>query len=170
MERERFDLVHLDSIHMVRYALAARTKQASLKAIYNWHNIESEAMRRYGATTSSPARRLYAGFTAGKLERLESRILHSEFGHIVCSARERQQLLDIAPKARVAVVDNGVDVDYFGQGVEAAATTTAQRIVFVGTMDYFPNSDAAIFFANQIWPHARAVLPGVEFTIVGANP
>src|SRR5579863_2831582 len=55
-----FDVIHLDSIHMIRYALAAMERKSSLRAIYNWHNIESEAMHRYGATTTSWARRWYA--------------------------------------------------------------------------------------------------------------
>src|SRR5580658_7551963 len=83
-----FDIIHLDSIHMIRYALAAIEQQPSLRAIYNWHNIESEAMRRYAAITTSPARRWYAGYTAAKLERLERSILRTAFGHIVCSQRE----------------------------------------------------------------------------------
>ena len=70
-QASEFDIIHLDSIHMIRYALAAMERKSSLKAIYNWHNIESEAMRRYSATTPSRARRWYAGNTAAKLERLE---------------------------------------------------------------------------------------------------
>src|SRR4051812_35393089 len=41
-----FDIIHLDSIHMIRYAHGAARNLP--RAIYNWHNIESEAMRRYG--------------------------------------------------------------------------------------------------------------------------
>jgi glycosyltransferase involved in cell wall biosynthesis len=37
-------------------------------------------------------------------------------------------------------------------------------------MDYFPNSEAATFFANRIWPHVRSRLDGAELAIVGANP
>jgi glycosyltransferase involved in cell wall biosynthesis len=164
----QFAVIHLDSIHMIRYALAAIQQQPSLKAIYNWHNIESEAMRRYAATTTSPARRWYAAVTAGKLERLESGILRSAFGHIVCSEREREQLRRTASAARIEVVENGVDTSYFAEAADASPPT--RRILFVGAMDYFPNSEAAVFFANQIWPHVRNRLAGAELVIVGANP
>jgi len=49
-----FDLVHLDSIHMIRYA------GSSARVVYDWHNIESEALRRYSATVASRPRRWYA--------------------------------------------------------------------------------------------------------------
>jgi glycosyltransferase involved in cell wall biosynthesis len=168
MSNRAFDIVHLDSIHMIRYAPAATGRKSSPRAIYNWHNIESEAMRRYSATIPSQARRWYAGQTATKLERLESGILHSAFGHVVCSERERGQLHAIAPAASIAVVENGVDTVFFAGCGEASVAS--HRIVFVGAMDYFPNSEAAIFFANRIWPHVRRKLSWAELTIVGANP
>ncbi|MDE3197199.1 MAG: glycosyltransferase [Acidobacteriota bacterium] len=162
-----FDFIHVDSIHMIRYAMDAVRAHPGIRAVYNWHNIESEAMRRFAATTPSRARRWYASMTAGKIERLEREILRTARGHIVCSERERMQLLECAPEARVAVVENGVDTKYFAGGSGSAEKT---GLVFVGTMDYFPNADAAIFFARRIWPQVRARFPRAEFTIVGANP
>jgi polysaccharide biosynthesis protein PslH len=167
MGSREFDIVHLDSIHMIRYALAAMERKNSPRAIYNWHNIESEAMWRYGDTAQSRRRRWYARRTATKLELLESYILNTAFGHIVCSGRERDQLRQQAPAARIEVVENGVDTRYFASSENPAAS---RRIVFVGAMDYFPNSDAAIFFANCIWPRVRTMLDGAQLTIVGANP
>jgi sugar transferase (PEP-CTERM/EpsH1 system associated) len=162
-----YDVVHLDSIHMIRYALLARKKKSALKAIYNWHNIESEGMRRYSATTGAWARRWYAAQTVRKLEVLEKDVLHSAFGLIVCSQRERDQLRRLEPTATVEVIENGVDTNYFA----AETTNGAQnRVVFVGSMDYFPNSEAAIYFANQIWPKIRARLGQAELAIVGTNP
>jgi glycosyltransferase involved in cell wall biosynthesis len=167
MDKREFDIIHLDSIHMIRYALAATERKSSLRAIYNWHNIESEAMRRYSGASPSRARRWYAGHTATKLEQIETGILHSAFGHIVCSEREREQLSLKAPAARIAIVENGVDTGYFAGSENPVASW---RIVFVGAMDYFPNSDAAVFFAHTIWPHVRSRLDGAELVIVGANP
>ena len=168
MARREFDIVHLDSIHMIRYAPAASERRGSGRTIYNWHNIESEAMSRRSGTMPSWARRWYAGYTAGRLEGIEREILHSAFGHIVCSERERDQLCSIAPRARIAVIENGVDTNYFAGGGKAPAT--GRRIVFVGAMDYFPNADAAIFFAERIWPNVRNRLDGAELTIAGKSP
>lgn len=166
-----FDIIHLDSIHMIRYALAAAERNSSLKAIYNWHNIESEAMLRFSETTPVLARRWYARHTAVKLQALERVILNAAFGHVVCSERERAQLQLMAPAARIAVVENGVDTAYFrASGEPGDSPALPPKIVFVGSMDYFPNSDAAIFFANQVWPAIRSRLPDSELLIVGNNP
>ncbi len=166
-DRGRFDILHLDSIHMIRYALEATALHPSLRAIYNWHNIESEAMRRF-SETARPPKSWYAALTAGKIEALEKWILGDAFGHVVCSERERVQLSAIAPSARLAVIGNGVDTRYFADAGGAAGDR--RRIVFVGAMDYFPNADGAVFFASQIWPRIRARLADLELVIVGANP
>jgi len=67
-----YDLLHLDSIHMVPYVDLAKKSGAPAKVVLNWHNIESEAMLRYRAIAPSSARRWYATQTAHKLESLES--------------------------------------------------------------------------------------------------
>ena len=163
-----FDVIHLESIHMVRYAMEVTALKPSARTIYDWHNIESEAMRRYSESAASRARRWYARLTAHKLARVEREILGSAFGHIVCSERERQQLHGIAPRARIEVIENGVDTRQFGEA--EAADGGSPRLIFVGAMDYFPNSDAAVFFAREIWPLVLRRLGNAELTIVGANP
>ena len=104
-------------------------------------------MWRYSATAKSPLRRAYATRTARQLEWVERRLLEQGFGHIVCSERERQKLLGIVPRARVAVIDNGVDTAYFAE--VAAPRKHQNSIVFVGSMDYHPNIDAAVSIRPQ---------------------
>jgi len=159
-----YDVVHFDSIHMIRYAAVFKKPQ---RVIYDWHNIESETMRRYAESTPSRARGIYAKLTARKLEGLEREILNRAFGHIVCSERELQQLQGIAPSARVKVIENGVDCAYFG-GLDNQPDH--RRIVFVGKMDYYPNIEAIIGFAQITWPLVRDQMKDLTLTIVGANP
>jgi len=164
---QRYDLVHLDIVQLAGYA-AAIDQYAGGKAriVYNWHNIESELLRRYSQSEPALLRRMYAAWTAPKMERVERTILRSSFGHVVCSEEERHATLAVAPDARVAVVENGVDTTYFA----GAPGGNRNRIVFVGSMDYFPNIEAAVLFARDIWPQVRKRLPDYRFTIVGSKP
>ena len=166
---QSYDLIHFDSIHMIRYgeAIGNRGRSAS-RIIYNWHNIESEAMQRFSATVSSPAKRWYARLTARKLASLEQHILKTGFGHVVCSNRELEELRRIAPSARIAVIENGVDVASFSPGGDFPGQ--AHKLVFVGLMNYSPNIEAATSFAQRIWPVLRQRLPDLELWIVGASP
>ena len=67
----------------------------------------------------------------------------------------------------LAVVPNGVDLDYFRAGAELA---TAPRLAFVGTLDYDPCERGLWYFCNEILPKIRAKLPGATFTAIGRNP
>jgi len=156
-----FCLAHIDSIHMYPYAGGI-----ARKVVYNWHNIESEAMLRYSETVPSPLRRWYAAETGRKLKRLERQILPEAFGHVVCSERERCKLLRIAPQARIAVVENGVDCSYFSGPPEAVPDS----LVFVALMENVANALAASNFARNIWPRIRHRFPNLRLVLVGAQP
>jgi glycosyltransferase involved in cell wall biosynthesis len=166
---QRYDLVHLDSIHMAAYvAPLGEAMSTTPRVIYNWHNIESELMRRYAKAVRSPLRRLYSAITARQLERLERSTLRSAFGHVVCSERERKQLCEAVPVSRMAIVPNGVDTAYFAETGPPAESRN--RIVFVGLMNYHSNVDAAVAFTREVWPRLRSRLPGCTLTMVGATP
>jgi glycosyltransferase involved in cell wall biosynthesis len=162
VKARKFDLVHFDSIHMMPYEHLF----GGTPVIYNWHNIESELMRRY-AETAPLSRRAVAAVTARKIEAAERYILRSAFGHVVCSARERDALAAIAPGARVTVVHNGVDLSGFARG---SAEGRRFRLVFVGSMNYHANSDAGLWFAREVWPAVRERHPEWRLTLVGSNP
>jgi len=166
--RDRFDLVHLDSCHMVEYGRLIETLwQSPVRTVYDWHNIESELMRRFAANAHSLPKKMYANLTAKRLARLEEQILGTGFGHVVCSKREKDQLLAIAPGARVTVIENGVDTERFAPAGEAVPR---QRLVYVGAMDFHANIDAVCWFTRQVWPSVHERFPDWRLTLIGSNP
>ncbi len=163
-----FDLVHLDSLHMAAYVPLL----GGARVVYNWHNIESELMSRFAEGTLSIARRMYGTLTARRLAALEKELLESAFGHVVCSQREKDQLLAVVPGARIAVIENGVDAAGF-PGVFPGGTGSGagrKRLVFVGSMSYHANIDAAVWFTRHIWPGIHRRFPEWKLTLVGSNP
>jgi glycosyltransferase involved in cell wall biosynthesis len=61
---------------------------------------------------------------------------------------------------------NGVDGDFF----KPVTDYDPDQISFVGRLDYFPNQQGVIDFANGAFPKIRARRPGARFIIVGAEP
>ncbi len=70
--------------------------------------------------------------------------------------------------SRIAALENGVDLDHCRLDHHAKAIVPGQGalVVFTGQMDYAPNVDAAVWFADRVLPK----LPGVRFAIVGRAP
>jgi polysaccharide biosynthesis protein PslH len=65
----------------------------------------------------------------------------------------------------VSAVPTGVDTEFFAP---LGLVRERADLVFTGSMDWFPNEDAVVFFCKDVLPKLRT--PGVTFTIVGRNP
>ncbi len=76
------------------------------------------------------------------------------------------------PGEKLKVMENGVDFSFFDPDLEHARPKggEGQFVAFVGTMDYFPNIDAACWFVSETFPKLRARHPGLRFVIVGNRP
>ena len=82
----------------------------------------------------------------------------------------RRQAPELAD--RIHAVQNGVDAEFFSphQVFDTPYPPGGPVVVFTGAMDYWPNIDAVGWFAQDILPRIRAVIPDVRFFIVGMNP
>jgi glycosyltransferase involved in cell wall biosynthesis len=78
-------------------------------------------------------------------------------------------LLRDLPQARVAVVPNAVDLEYFRARPEAPGPEP-HSICFFGAINYFPNTDGLQFFLKEIFPLVLARLPGAKLSVVGHTP
>jgi glycosyltransferase involved in cell wall biosynthesis len=161
-----FDSVQIEGVHLSEYLPVIARAPGPPAIVSDWHNIESELMRRYAANTPSLLKKVLARRTAALIENSEARIIHRCHAHVVASEREREQLLARFPSARINVVPNGVDVSTF----TPTPGPQGRSLLFVGAMDYHANVDAVTWFAREVWPRAAAIHPEREFFIVGRNP
>lgn len=77
-----------------------------------------------------------------------------------------------AQKGRVSAVPNGVDTAFFDPSHAGVSPygPDVRPVVFTGAMDYWPNVDAACWFAHEVMPRIRAAEPAARFYVVGMNP
>jgi len=164
-----FDIIQMESIHLMSYLPSIRRARKRPIVVCDWHNIESELMRRYSERERGRLRGAYAGRTSRQMSEFEKRALRDFDAHVVVSQRDADRMRAINPDARIFVVENGVDTAFYA-ALEEKAELPARRIVFVGSMDYHANIDGAVNFANSAWPRLRKRQPGLIFTIVGKDP
>ena len=86
---------------------------------------------------------------------------------VTVSDNDRHLIQQTVPDTNVTVIDNGVDTEYFKQipGKEKDFC-----VVFTGSLDWFPNEDAMMYFIDEIWPLVLRKFSESRFTIVGRNP
>ncbi|PPQ38475.1 TIGR03087 family PEP-CTERM/XrtA system glycosyltransferase [Rhodopila globiformis] len=141
-------------------------------------DVDSEKWRAYAETAAGPMRLVYRREWR-KVAALEQRIAReADLTTLVSDAEAalfRRQNPGCAD--RIRGIGNGVDHRYFDPSLPQPVVFDAEGpipkgpiYVFTGTMDYPPNIDAVSWFANDILPLVRRVLPAARFFIVGANP
>ena len=163
LRSRHYDLIHFDTIGLIPYRRLAPEVPATL----THHNIESHMMLRRSANTRSALARRYFKHEALRLLDIERQTARDFAAHITCSELDSARLKEAAPDANAVVIPNGVDCDYF------APQGTANRpgaVVFVGTMNWYPNIQAMLFFLREVWPGLKARVPGATMDIAGSNP
>jgi sugar transferase (PEP-CTERM/EpsH1 system associated) len=163
------DLVYIYSTAMAPYVLPIDRPGLVL----DMQDIDSEKWTEYARHASPPMRWVWAreGRTLLAYERRAASACDIT---LLVSEPECRRLETLAPElaGRVHAVEQGVDLTYFVPGLNLPSpyASPAPRSVFTGNMDYWPNADAAIWFAQQVLPLLRARDAASEFIVVGANP
>lgn len=67
----------------------------------------------------------------------------------------------------VEVLPNGVDIEMYPFRLNDHDNA---QMCFLGNMRTFPNTDAAVWFANEIFPLIQKEIPQAKFYVVGAEP
>jgi glycosyltransferase involved in cell wall biosynthesis len=99
-----------------------------------------------------------------RMARYEQHLIEKTRFQMVNSPADKKALGD---HPTIHIVPNGVEISEFSFRTTRRAN---YDIIFSGNMDYFPNVDAARFFARDVFPRVRAQLPNAHFLIAGANP
>jgi sugar transferase (PEP-CTERM/EpsH1 system associated) len=162
-----FDAVFVYSSAMAQYV----PSELATRTILDLVDVDSEKWRDYAEEADTPMSRLYS-LESRRLRRYEYEIV-SRFANTVVSTSREAALLDeldeFTRRARLRVITNGVDLDYF-QPVTRRFEPPAPRLVFTGMMDYYANIDGVRYFVEEVFPLIRAEEPKAEFFIVGRSP
>ena len=169
MARTPMDITYIYSVAMMPYVERLRRPGMILDA----QDIDSEKWSTYAETAGFPMRHVWAR-EGRTLLAYERRAAMQCDATLFVSPQEAARFAELAPETagRVHAVENGVDLERFSPATayDTPFSTPGPHLVFTGNMDYWPNADAATWFATDIMPLLRASRPGIEFHIVGANP
>ena len=173
LARERIDVVYIFSTAMAPYALRDAASPAGPRRILDMQDIDSEKWTQYAAQSGWPARLVWAreGRTLLAYERRAAAACeHTMF----VTQAECRRFAELAPEtsARIGWLEQGVDLDSFSPDLplDNPYPDAGPWLSFTGNMDYWPNEDAAIWFAREILPLLRVRDPAPRFAVIGANP
>jgi len=159
-----FDVVHFDTISLAPFVELC----AGVPYVFDHHNIESHMLLRRAHNETQPLKKAYFFQEGIRLRHYERRYCQQASLNITCSQVDARHLRGLSPAIKTAVIPNGVDVGYFSP--DRPHKGGSPRLLFLGTLDWYPNRRAVEFIAEQIWPLLKERIPEVRIDIIGANP
>lgn len=164
-----FDVVLIDFIFMSCYR-----NLFSTFTVLQEHNIESNIFRQYAEMPhvseekimGIKKNRLFWKATWMLMAEYENKIWPTFPLRVTVSSNDKKEMESRCPYGRTVLIENCVDI----KAVTMVDTGHSRKILFIGTMNYYPNIDGALYLIKSIMPYIWQKDPTVSLCIAGLNP
>jgi polysaccharide biosynthesis protein PslH len=162
LQNEPWDLVQCEWTPYARF-MACCDRVPVLVAT---HNVESQILGRRASCSRNSLARLFFGMQEYKMRSFERRALLRASAVTTVTANDFDTVRHWGVKD-VTVVPNGVDLRSFSPHFGAERDN---EVLFLGSLDWYPNVDSLAYFLEEIFPLLRARRPEARLRIVGRRP
>ena len=159
---QTFDLVHYEMFHIAQFHT-----ETDLPGVLSQQNVDSAIWRRLCRETANPLYK-FAYWTQQLAFQRYERVLSPKFEAVTCTSDiDAAVFQQYCTKDAIEIIPNGVDITHYQPDVTAEAPA---HLIYIGSMDWYPNEDAVSFFVDEALPRIQERVPDVRFSIVGGNP
>ena len=174
LARQSFDAVHIEGIEMAPYIDVLEAALPRPLIIFDNFNCEYLLQKRAFLTDLRHPRRwhgaVYSFIQWQRLRRYEADLCRRADHVIAVSEADAEALRQLVPGLNPTVIPNGVDVSAYDPRTPPAPGMQDGALVFTGKMDFRPNVDAMVWFAEEVLPRVRQQAPHAHLWIVGQRP
>lgn len=161
---EKYDLIHFDTIGLMPYL----TKELMSAAIsLDHHNVESHMLMRRGDLERNWLKKIYYYQEGVRVKHLERKYCNIVDINITCSDLDSNRFMEFITAKNFVAIPNGVDVDFFRPSTVEPCTNT---LIFIGTLDWYPNMRAVRFLSHELWKQLKTALPDIRIDVIGSRP
>ena len=136
------------------------------KVVLFQHNVETMIWRRHVEQSPDPLRKRYFQMQADRMFNCERDMCRAA-GRIIAVSPQDAVMMKKMFDVESLSVPTGVDLDYFRRPADAAQKAD---LVFVGSMDWLPNSDGVNYFVSEVMQLVWQQKPDCTLAIVGRAP
>ena len=138
------------------------------RKVMDFGDADSEKWLEYARTSPAPVS--WAFRLEGRRVRKAERRLGAQFDAGSVNAPRERDVLAAYVRAPIAVIPNGVDLEYFQPTRSSGPGYIPTRILFTGNMSYRPNVEAVRHFTAKVFPRILREIPDAQLCIVGMDP
>ncbi|MGH8559663.1 MAG: TIGR03087 family PEP-CTERM/XrtA system glycosyltransferase [Methylococcales bacterium] len=171
IDRACFDGVLIFSGVMAQYVSGKLDRD--IRTVLDLEDVDSDKWRLYAREHPWPMNWLYR--RESKYLLAFEKKMADEFDSTVFVSREEADFFKtLAPSVSEKIVHRvqGIDGVFFDPVLRYESPYPSEYLIlaFIGAMDYWPNANAAVWFAHSVFPEIRKKYTRTRFYIVGMNP
>jgi glycosyltransferase involved in cell wall biosynthesis len=156
-----YDVLHCEWTPYARFV----PRNSEVPSVLATHNIESQIWeRRSQQATSAPAK-VFFQLQASRMANFERTKIPQMSVVTAVSPEDFQQAKEWGA-GDCLLVENGVDLSVF----QPCGAGDPKSLLFMGSLDWFPNRDAIEYMVSEILPLLGAKDPEFALTIIGRRP
>lgn len=169
IESGAYDALHVEKVFMTANVRPMRRKAGQpMVTLLDVDDIDSRKARRHAQVMPFSKEKLREYLDSVKLHFYERKAFDRYDCCFVCSEIDKSLLEAREFSTSIEVIPNGIDMD--GKSGSPEIFGRENTILFVGSMSYEPNEDAALYFVKSIFPLVKAKVREARFIIAGKEP
>lgn len=159
LSSNNYELVFCYSSQIAQYII-----NKNIPKLIDFCDVDSLKWKQYSERKIFPYN-LILKIESERLARREKEI-YNQFSLSLFSTNTEVKIFNPPENNHIYVLPNGVDYEYF----KPQTIKKENSLIFVGTMNYFANVDAVLWFSKNVFPRILNKYPEMKFYIVGRNP
>lgn len=157
---QSFDLIHCEWTPYASYV-----GESPIPVVIATHNIEAQILARRAAQQTKLPAKAFFSWQARKMQSFERRVF-ARADWVTAVSAEDLQTVRAWGAASTALIENGVDIEQF----TPAPLQRSDDLLFLGSLDWFPNVHGVSWFIEEVLPRVREQIPQTKLRIVGRAP
>ncbi len=174
LQQTQFDLIQFEAIEAVCYLPIAKKLQPDAIISFDTFNAEYALQRNMFEIDIANIRRwplaAYSYIQMRRITRFEREMCRIADIVFAVSSEDAELLADFREDRKVYIVPSGIFVKDYEQSDVLEVDLKQPAMVFTGTMNYRPNVDAILWFAESALPDVIEQRPSAQLYVVGNRP
>ena len=162
LKAESFDVIQLETLFTAPYIDVIR-KYSKAKIVLRAHNSEHIIWERLSILASSPIKKWYLSFLAGRLKTYELKVLERVDAVVPITKIDAAVFKYSGYKGPMLTIALGIDIDQYPY----QEFNPEQSVFHLGSMDWLPNQEAMRWFIFSVWPAIHKKFPTLKLHLAG---
>ena len=167
LKSNTYDIVVLESLFTCGYIKTIKDYSTS-KIILRSHNIEHKIWDKISNESLNPIKKIYFKILSNQLKNYELEILKKIDGVACISDNYKNEFERLDSDLKIETIPFGINIKNY-RFKDKIRDDQKLKFFHIGAMDWLPNSEAAKWLINEIWPRIHKKIPNAELHLAGKN-